>query len=183
VIPVREEKSVDVLRRYTLSLIDEVEKLQREVKRLSNIIDDSKQVAFPDIENKLTRLTIHAYSQGRERVEKPEINGRPIGHKDEVLLPHGERVSPEAKEDDGSLLPEEIVHHQMSEDALRLEAKSRGVEPADASVWEKVENLYQIANPHRSSAVGCVVFPTVRGGAAIVENSVNNSVDRVLIRC
>jgi transposase len=143
VIPVQEENSVEVLRTYTLSLIDEVTRLQKEVKRLSNIIDDSKQIAFADIEDKLTRLKVQAFVQGRERIEKTQITARPVGHRDQELLPHGKRVGPETKEDDASSLLEEVVLHEFTEDGLVDEAKLRGVEPATAEAWEKVEGLFQ----------------------------------------
>ncbi len=143
VIPVREEKSVEVLRTYTLSLIEEVEKQQKEINRLRDLIDGAKQLTFPDIEDRLVRLKVRAWSHGRERVEKSNISARPVGHKEQELLPHGQRVGPETKDDDLSALPEEVVEHEFTDEGLVEEAKLRGITPASASIWEQVPGLYQ----------------------------------------
>jgi len=143
VIPVRKEKSVEVLRTYTLSLIDEVKKLQSENQRLRNALGAERQSAFPDIEDRLVRLKIQAFAQGRERIERTEITARPVGHKDQGLLAHGKRVGPETKEDDTSCLPEEVLLHEFTDEGLVDEAKLRGVEPQSAEVWEKVPGLFQ----------------------------------------
>lgn len=142
-IPVREEKSVEVLRTYTLSLIEEVEKQQKEINRLRSLIDGAKQIAFPDIEDRLSRLKVRAWSHGRERTEKTTIFSRPVGHQEQALLPHGKRVGPEKKEDDASSLPEEVVEHEFTEAGLIDEATLRRVTPVSAEVWEKVPGLYQ----------------------------------------
>jgi len=143
VIPVQEEKSVEVLRTYTLSLIEEVREQQKEINRLRGLIDGAKQLAFPSIEDRLTRLKIEAFRQGRERIEKTEICQRPVGHKGQDLLPHGERVGPEGSEKKHSPLPEEDVLHEFTEEGLVDEARVRGVTPASADVWEKVPGLFQ----------------------------------------
>jgi hypothetical protein len=143
VIPVREEKSVEVLRTYTLSLIEQNLAQQKEINRLRELIDGAKQLAFPDIEDRLVRLKVQAWQHGRERVEKTTISARPVGHKEQELLPHGKRVGPETKQDDVSALPEEVVEHEFTEAGLVDEAKLRGITPASASVWEQVPGLYQ----------------------------------------
>jgi transposase len=139
-VPIAKEDSLDVLRLYATTLIEQNSALLKEVSRLRRIVDGAKQPAFPDLMDQLSRLRVKYFAAGRESVEGDAT--RPVGHQNTSLLLHGSRPIGESEETKPPTeLPGKVEVYALTDRELSDEAKSREVLPGDESPWEAVAGL------------------------------------------
>jgi transposase len=139
-VPLSEEKSIEVLRLFATTLVDEVTTLRKEISRLRNRLDDEKQSTFPAVMDQLSRLQQRYFGGGQEKLENA---ARPLGHVKENLLLHGARPIAENAEKEKPILPRDVVVYKMTEEMLSEEARVRKIEPASSAAWEEIPGLFQ----------------------------------------
>ena len=139
-VPLSEENSIEVLRLFATTLVDEVTSLRKEVSRLRNCLDGEKQPSFPAVMDQLSRLQQRYFGGGQEKLENA---ARPVGHAKENLLLHGARPIAENPEKEKAALPQQVIVCKMDEAMLIEESQIREIEPASSDVWEEVPGLFQ----------------------------------------
>jgi transposase len=140
-VPIAQEKDVEILQRYTLCLEAEVKRLTRELALLRNEKDQARQQFLSnEIQDQLTRLREKFFGFGRETV--PKVEPRPVGHENQELLPHATRPVPEGKIE-APKLPECIYLHRCAEETLAEAARDMGVTPESHEVWEEMPGFTQ----------------------------------------
>lgn len=136
--PIHQETNVEVLRQWALMLESQVIVLSNENRKLKSQPVPEQDWLHKSLKDQLHRLQKKFYGVGRETVDS-----RPVGHENEQLKLHSERVHDEArpKKETEVELPL-VIDHEASEEELVEEGKVRGVE-AKASAWEKIEGLVE----------------------------------------
>lgn len=140
--PIEQETNADVLRQYAILMREEVKRLRAEVTALSSQLGGDPQYLHRDFEDQLARLQKKFYGFGREELEPR--SDRPVGHRQEQLKLHGERLQEEKSELEKVEPPKEpsAVVHMMSENDLCEESQLREVK-AGAKAWEEMPGFYQ----------------------------------------
>jgi transposase len=142
-VPLEQERNIEVLRAYSILATKEVERLQRE---LAAVLKPHTEEGFLDIglRDQLVKLQTKFFGFGRETTHRP-----PTHHKKQDLLLHGNRMSGEAAgEMQGEAKPDEKGHpklkfYETALEELKREAISRGFEMSKADAWEEIKGLTQ----------------------------------------
>lgn len=143
-VPIEQERDVEVLRQYALSLRAQVLELSRENRQLKNVKESDQQLWLESkLQDQLSRLQRKFYGKGTEQLEKRA--NRPVGHKGEALKLHGEYPQ------EGRELPAEspikpgtpvTFTYKMSDRELASENVMRNI-AGGATAWQEVSGLYQ----------------------------------------
>lgn len=145
------ESNIEVLRAYSIFATLEIEKLRSVVRQLSNELGSSRQSDWlnKDLEDQLHRLRKKFYGFGRESLEPR--SDRPVGHREEQLKLHGERLQVDEPEEAKNraaaakgcgTLPEVIVH-QMVEEDFKAENLDRELGCKGSEGWKEMKDFYE----------------------------------------
>jgi transposase len=147
-VPIAQEKNVEVLRQYTFWLEAQVKDLSLKLSEIQKQGDDSKQVALDEsMRDQLARLRQKFFGVGREELEgeADTLFARPVGHEEAQLKLHGEypyAVAEVVEKPPIDLSGDVFFTYKMSERELAVESSLRGL-AAGAEAWVEVPGLYQ----------------------------------------
>lgn len=146
-VPLEQEKNIEVLRQYSLLATRENESLRKLILELQAQEALGKQPWLAqDLRDQLSRLQKKIYGFGREGLKGDAQ--RPVGHKNQQLKLHGkypqEESGQEKKNEESGVhsVATQAVEYEMTQDELEIESKIRELESGHSS-WLAMKNFYQ----------------------------------------
>jgi len=148
-VPLEQEKNIEVLRQYSILATREVELLRKVIADVQAQNAEGLQAwLHHDLRDQLSRIQKKFYGFGREGLKGKD--SRPVGHAGQQLKLHGKRAQEEGEQGSASEkkqpLEQVAVSHaldyEMSKDDLEVESKIREME-AGHKAWRKINKFYQ----------------------------------------
>jgi transposase len=133
---VKEETNPEVLRQFSLWLIDENEKLRKDNQRLRDQKAEAAQLKL-SMDDKF--VTLRKLIFGKSSEKSSSATRRRQDDKD--LLLESQSLVPAPKETKTESLPEDVVTHAMSEADLKEESKVRGLSDSNQD-WKEIPGLF-----------------------------------------
>ena len=142
-------RDFETLQQYTVCLEEAYRDLISKYDQLKSSLGSTQQEWLSNsLKDQLSRLQRKFFGFGREELESKKT--RPVGHLQQELRIHGERLHTENESPEKSPSVDvtalhnalESVYYELNERDLQMESKLRGVPDANGS-WEKVPSFYQ----------------------------------------
>lgn len=152
-VSLEQEPNIDVVREYAFAFQNEVKRLAKEIAELR----DAKFGTGADdvwlsreLEDQLSILRKKFFGFGRETL--PSDKDRPVGHEQQKLKLHGERLHTPSTSTQGAAgradsesaeARKETVDHKFSAEELIEESRLREVKTLSQDAWSEMKNFYQ----------------------------------------
>lgn len=151
--PLEKESNIEVIRTCAILYRDELKRMAAENARLKNEkFEDSQAFLNDKLRSQLSRLTKKFFGFGREEIG-PKRRQRRVGHEQQKLKLHNDRLQVEAKpvdqvqektKDEQRKAVLNRIHHDFSLEHFKTENESRGIAVIDAHApWKKIDRLTQ----------------------------------------
>jgi len=139
----RELERVDdpeVLRQFSRWQRNYIKDLEKHLEKALQVVANKAQqkLAIAD-QLKILRKMIFGKSSEKRKKEK-EASDRPRSIEHRAFLLHAQSLAPAPKEEETKTLPEEVLYHELSEEAKKEEAALREILNPQ---WEEIEGLYE----------------------------------------
>lgn len=136
---IEQETSVDVLRAFSKIAIEEIDRQQKVIARLTREQEEARQQRLA-IDDTLHILRKRFFGFGQEKAPGRDP-ARPRDEDEKQLLLHAASFAPLPAEAETTRLPADTAVYEMPEDALMSDAFSRGYPEAKTTDWEEIRGL------------------------------------------